>query len=73
MQPTPIGVDIARSVFQIHDVDPDTGEIVNRTLKRAKFLEFFANRKRSTSGTRTMRLTHEPSGLQCSSHARPSL
>lgn len=44
MQTTPIGVDIAKSVFQIHYVDPETGEIVNRTLKRAKFLEFFANR-----------------------------
>ncbi len=45
MQSTPIGVDIAKSVFQIHYVDPETGEIVNRTLKRAKFLEYFVNRR----------------------------
>lgn len=45
MQATPMGVDIAKSVFQIHFVDPDTGEIVNRTLKRARFLEYFANRR----------------------------
>ena len=36
----PIGIDIAKSVFQIHYVDADTGEIVNKALKRAVFLEY---------------------------------
>ena len=40
----PVGIDIAKSVFQVHYVDQETGEIVNRPIKRAKFLEFFANR-----------------------------
>lgn len=39
-----VGVDIAKSVFQVHYVDPETGEIVNKPIKRAKFLEYFANR-----------------------------
>ena len=40
----PVGVDIAKSVFHIHYVDQDTGEIVNRPLKRAQFLQYFVNR-----------------------------
>jgi len=39
-----VGLDIAKSVFQLHTVDMDTGEIVNMQLKRAKVLEHFANR-----------------------------
>ena len=41
---TPVGIDIAKSVFQVYYVDPETGEIVNKPIKRAKFLEYFANR-----------------------------
>jgi transposase len=41
---TPVGIDIAKAVFQVHYVDPETGEIVNNQIKRAKFLEYFANR-----------------------------
>ena len=44
MKPTPIGIDIAKNVFQVHYVDERTGEIVSKQIKRAKFLEFFANR-----------------------------
>ncbi|BCG04744.1 IS110 family transposase (plasmid) [Paraburkholderia sp. PGU19] len=44
MKLTPVGIDIAKSVFQVHYVDQETGEIVNRPIKRAKFLEYFANR-----------------------------
>ncbi|CAD6563252.1 IS110 family transposase IS884 [Paraburkholderia sabiae] len=39
-----VGVDIAKSVLQVHYVDPETAEIVNKPIKRAKFLEHFANR-----------------------------
>jgi transposase len=38
-----VGVDIAKQVFQVHYVDQQTGEIVNKPIKRAKFLEHFAN------------------------------
>lgn len=44
MNYTTVGVDIAKTVFQLHWVDADTGEIVSRQLKRAQFLEHFANR-----------------------------
>lgn len=44
MPAMPIGIDIAKSVFQVHYIDADTGEIVNKALKRAVFLEYFANR-----------------------------
>jgi len=40
----PVGIDIAKSVFQVHYVDEATGEIVNRPLKRAQLLVHFANR-----------------------------
>ena len=45
MKYTTVGVDIAKNVFQLHWVDAGTGEIVNRQLKRAAFLEHFANRE----------------------------
>ncbi|WP_168787984.1 IS110 family transposase [Paraburkholderia aromaticivorans] len=44
MKLTPVGIDIAKAVFQVHYVDGETGEIVNKPIKRAKFLEYFANR-----------------------------
>jgi transposase len=44
MKYTTVGVDIAKTVFQLHWVDADTGEIVNRQIIRALFLEHFANR-----------------------------
>jgi transposase len=39
-----VGVDIAKRVFQLHWVDEESGEIMSVQLKRAKFLEHFANR-----------------------------
>lgn len=44
MKLTPVGIDIAKNVFQVHYVDEETGEIVNKPIKRAKFLEHFINR-----------------------------
>lgn len=38
------GVDVAKLVFQVHTVDQETGEVISKQLKRAKFLEYFANR-----------------------------
>ena len=37
-----IGVDIAKSVFQIHGVDADGMVVIRRRVGRAKVLEFFA-------------------------------
>jgi transposase len=44
MKHTFVGVDIAKNVMQIHRVDADSGEIVNKPIKRAAFLEYFSNR-----------------------------
>jgi transposase len=44
MKPTPVGIDIAKNVFQVHHMDEQTGEIISRQIKRARFLEYFANR-----------------------------
>jgi len=45
-----VGVDIAKRVFQLHWVQPATGEIVALQLKREKFLEHFANRSSCVIG-----------------------
>jgi transposase len=44
MKLTTVGVDIAKNVIQLHYIDAETGEIVNRPVKRAAFLEYFSNR-----------------------------
>lgn len=41
---TVVGIDIAKRVFQLHWLDPETGEIVSRQLKREQFLAHFADR-----------------------------
>ena len=38
-----IGVDIAKSVFQIHGVDADGTVVIRRRIGRARVLEFFAD------------------------------
>lgn len=50
MNATLVEIDIAKSVFQVHYVDQETGEIVNKPIKRAQFLEHFANRARCLIG-----------------------
>src|SRR5271167_1968495 len=45
-----VGVDIAKRVFQLHWVEPETGEIVAVQLKREKFLEHFVNRSKCLIG-----------------------
>ena len=44
MKRTVVGIDIAKRVFQLHWVDGGTGEVTSVPIKRAKFLEHFANR-----------------------------
>jgi transposase len=44
MQLTPIGVDIAKNVFQVHYIEEETGEVINKQLKRGRFLAFFEGR-----------------------------
>jgi transposase len=40
-----IAIDIAKKVFQLHWVEPDTGSIERMKLKRAQVLAWFANRE----------------------------
>ena len=48
MQTTLYGLDIAKRVFQLYWVEPETGEVINRKFSRKKLIEFFSNR---VSGT----------------------
>lgn len=47
MEPTIIAIDLAKRVFQIHYVEPETGAIYSKVLKRAQLAPFFANRPAS--------------------------
>lgn len=47
MKSTVIGMDIAKRVFQLHTVDPASGEIERIKLRRATVLPFFAQRPAS--------------------------
>ena len=41
-QITTIGIDLAKSVFQVHGVDTEGAIVVKRKLRRAQVLTFFA-------------------------------
>lgn len=45
MDYTPVGIDIAKNVFQVHWVDKETGEVMAKQMKRSVFLDGFMNRK----------------------------
>ena len=47
MEPSTIAIDLAKRVFQIHYVEPETGAIHSKVLKRAQLVPFFANRPAS--------------------------
>jgi transposase len=47
MEPTTIAIDLAKRVFQIHYVEPETGAIHSKVFKRAQLVPFFANRHSS--------------------------
>ena len=44
MKYTVVGIDIAKSVFQVHYVDEGSGKTVSKQLRRGSFVEYFANR-----------------------------
>lgn len=44
MPATTYGLDLAKRVFQLYWVEPDTGEIINRRFGRRGLLEFLSNR-----------------------------
>lgn len=45
MKYTPVGVDIAKHLIQIHFIDEHTGEVVDKQLRNQDFLVFFSNRE----------------------------
>jgi hypothetical protein len=55
MEPMTIAIDLAKRVFQTHYVEPDTGTIESKVLRRAQIVPFFANRPAS-------RVVMEPCG-----------
>lgn len=50
MKSTPVGVDIAKHVFQIYYVDEQSGKTISKQLSRAKFVAYFVNRARCVIG-----------------------
>ncbi len=48
MPATTYGLDLAKRVFQVYWVEPDTGEVVNRRFSRNALIEFFSNRPAGT-------------------------
>jgi len=54
MKHSVIGMDIAKRVFQLHSVDPTTGEIERIKLRRDEVLPFFAQRSASLVAIRSV-------------------
>src|SRR6202171_5871635 len=53
-----IGVDIAKSVFQVHCVDADGTEVIRRRVGRAKILEFFSKLRPGLVGMEACATAH---------------
>lgn len=45
MKYTPVGVDIAKYLIQVHVINEYTGEVVDKQLRSKDFLTFFSNRE----------------------------
>lgn len=45
MKYTPVGVDIAKHLIQVHFINEHTGEVVDKQLRSGDFLTFFSNRE----------------------------
>lgn len=45
MKYTPVGVDIAKHLIQVHFINEYTGEVVDKQLRSKDFLTFFSNRE----------------------------
>ena len=46
-EPTTIGIDLAKTVFQLHGVDASGGAILKRKLRRGQVLEVRGGRRNS--------------------------
>lgn len=45
MKYTPVGIDIAKHLMQVHFIDEHTGEVIDKQIKRDALLEYFSNRE----------------------------
>ena len=55
---TTIGLDIAKSVFQVHGIDADGRVVVRRQLKRRQVLPFFTGLKPCLIGMEACATAH---------------
>ena len=62
MQPTTIGLDLARHVFQVHAVAADGKVLVQRKLRRSKVREFFAKQPPCLVGIEACASAHHRAG-----------
>jgi transposase len=53
-----IGLDISKSVFQVHGVDSTTGEVVTKRLRRSKLPGFFEKLQKSLIGIEACASSH---------------
>ena len=53
MKYIPVGVDIAKHLIQVHFIDENTGEVVDKQLRGRDFLEYFSNREPCLTGMET--------------------
>ena len=53
-----IGLDISKSVFQVHGVESTTGEVITKRLRRSKLLEFFEKLQPSLIGVEACASSH---------------
>ena len=55
MSPTTIGLDLAKSVFQVHGVDGAGAVVITKKLRRAEVLRFFGSLERKRCARPTYR------------------
>ena len=71
MNVTTIGLDLAKSVFQVHGIGSHGKTLITKQLRRGKVLEFFANCRPAWLASRpvpartTGRARSASSGMRC--------
>ena len=58
MEISTVGLDLAKSVFQVHAVDASGGTVVRKALRRAQVLPFFAKLPRCLIGMEACGTSH---------------
>ena len=66
MQPTTIGLDLAKQIFQVHAVSADGKVLVRRKLRRSEVRDFFAKQAPCLVGMEAS------ASASANDHGRPS-